>query len=161
MSYKIESDLKLYIQNRVSIDQNSGCWLWQKYKNEAGYGLIGDNNFSEQHGTIIAHRLSFIAFKGHIEDGLFVRHQCRNRHCVDPDHLEIGTPQDNSDDMVKDDTQAKGSACGNSKLTEEQVLEMRRIYNTTKISFRKLAKQFDVDPSNVSCIIKRITWKHI
>jgi hypothetical protein len=48
-----------------------------------------------------AHRYSYQAFKGQIPDGMQVCHTCDVRNCVNPEHLWIGTNQDNFDDMVK------------------------------------------------------------
>jgi hypothetical protein len=104
------------------VDKNgaNGCWNWTGRCDD--YGRICLN------GTqTVAHRVSYIIANGSIPDGLIVRHKClKNRKCVNPEHLELGTHQDNSTDMVNDDTQAKGVENGRAKLTEEQVKEIRR-----------------------------------
>lgn len=68
----------------------TGCWLWRGYSMRKGYGSssIGSNSVS-------AHRVSYIAFKGSIPDGIEIDHLCRVKHCVNPDHLEAVTPQIN------------------------------------------------------------------
>ena len=50
-----------------------------------------------------------MTYNGEITDGLVVRHTCDNRICVNPEHLEVGTHQDNMDDMVRRNRQAKGN----------------------------------------------------
>lgn len=73
----------------VVVDEN-GCWLWQKYVKENGYGQIGSG------GSQYAHRVAYEAWKGPIPDGLTLDHLCRVRHCCNPDHLEPVTHQVNN-----------------------------------------------------------------
>lgn len=67
-------------------EPNSGCWLWAKYLNSDGYGVI-----NVDHHNWVAHRASYIAHRGPIPDGLEIDHKCRVRCCVNPDHLEAVT----------------------------------------------------------------------
>ena len=64
----------------------SGCWLWIGTCSSHGYGLL-----QKQY----AHRISYIHFKGPIPNGLQIDHICRVRSCVNPDHLEAVTAQEN------------------------------------------------------------------
>lgn len=71
----------------------SGCWEWTLRTNNKGYGLIrisGENQISTY-----AHRVSYVVFKGPVPDGKQIDHLCRNRICVNPDHLEAVTAQVN------------------------------------------------------------------
>jgi hypothetical protein len=60
----------------------SGCWEWNGSMNAYGYGTIsvGKNQ--------MAHRFAWEKLKGTIPTGLQIDHLCRNRKCVNPDHLE-------------------------------------------------------------------------
>lgn len=70
-----------------------GCWLWTSYKKQ-GYGYFRINN-----KDIGAHRVSYELIYGPFDKCLFVCHKCDNPPCVNPDHLWLGTNQDNMEDM--------------------------------------------------------------
>jgi hypothetical protein len=94
--------------------------------------------------------------------GLFVCHKCDNRKCVRPDHLFLGTNQDNMTDMVKKGRSKKngGVKNGRSKLTEIQVEQIKKEYPIIK-STRKLAKKYGVSRSNIQFIIHGKHWIHV
>lgn len=65
-----------------------GCWLWEGWKNKEGYGYmcVTDGGRRRPFG---AHRLSWAIYRGPIADGMVIDHLCRNRACVNPDHMEV------------------------------------------------------------------------
>lgn len=75
----------------------TGCWFWTGAKDNDGYGVIkvrfGTNNRRNQR----AHRVAFELFKEDIPMGLVIDHQCRNKSCVNPNHLRLFTPLQNAD----------------------------------------------------------------
>jgi hypothetical protein len=81
----------------VSPEPNSGCWLWEGAQNNVGYGKIGLGGGDG--GSGLVHRLLWEQANGPIPAGMFVLHRCDVRACCNVDHLFLGTPLDNMQDM--------------------------------------------------------------
>lgn len=139
--------------------KDSGCWEWHGTLSKQGsYGTI---TISRQRKGIKAHRLSYKMFKGEIPEGMCVCHKCDNTKCVNPDHLFLGTYADNNKDRhAKGRTKImRGSRHGCSKLTEKDVLYIRKHYK--RGLSKKLANKFGVCKENITAIARRRIWKHI
>jgi len=82
----VEKDILLRFQKKIELDLLEGCWLWTSSLDTKGYGRlhIGDK-------LRVAHRLSYEHWNGSIPEGLQIDHLCRNRNCVNPQHLEAVT----------------------------------------------------------------------
>lgn len=85
----------------VSPEPNSGCWLWLGYTNHRGYGRFGVGSITDGSSRMdMAHRISYQLHRGEIPAGFFVCHRCDTPSCVNPDHLFLGSRQDNATDMA-------------------------------------------------------------
>jgi hypothetical protein len=79
------------------VEKTEYCWIWKASKNKQGYGRFGVSAGK----AVNAPRVSWTILKGDIPEDNFICHKCDNPSCVNPDHLFIGTRQDNIDDMMK------------------------------------------------------------
>ncbi len=71
----------------------NGCWLWVGSLSSAGYGTFNLGRRGD--GYALAHRYSYESVRGNVPDGLVLDHLCRNRACVNPDHMEPVTNREN------------------------------------------------------------------
>jgi len=78
------------------VDKSKECWEWTGFRNKQGYGRFGIAGSQ----CVNAHRVSWTIANGPIPDGQFVCHKCDNPSCVNPEHLFVGSRQDNIDDMM-------------------------------------------------------------
>ena len=133
------------------------CWLWTGSCDRDGYGRFWSNKFN-----VSAHRYSYQIHYGFIPDGLFVLHSCDTPACVNPDHLWLGTNQDNMDDMVNKGRciRAKGENSGNAKMTINQVRSIREKHKR-KITYKELANEYGVTKQNIGAVVNRKTWRHV
>lgn len=107
--------------------------------------------------TAYAHRVAWELANGTIENGAYVLHRCDNRKCVNPDHLFLGSFNDNMEDMVSKGRQAAGEKNAHAKLTEDQVREILNMSGTNQ----EVADKFGVTHSLISMIRNRRIWRCI
>lgn len=158
---------------RFVLKKTSGCWIWTGTKNGSGYGTIGLGGKEEGKG--FAHRVAWELFHGPIPKGMLVCHKCDVKLCVNPDHLFLGTYQDNVDDMVRKgrnlrgatwytkrmlETRPRGSKHGHAKLTERKVVQIRRLFATGH-NKAALARKFGVCRAMIRFIVNRRNWTHV
>ncbi len=122
------------------------CWIWTgSDRCKDGYGGFGIGR-----KVFLAHRVSYEIYIGPIPNGLQVLHKCDIPACVNPDHLFVGTIDDNQIDKA-----IKGRA--QKKLIPDQVRSIRNDDRTMKV----IGEDYGVSAANICNIKKRNAWKHI
>lgn len=81
-------DLKIRFEDKIN--KTDSCWIWTASKTDQNYGVIWLNK-----KYVKAHRVSYMLYKGNLDDTLVIDHLCRNTLCVNPDHLEQVTQSEN------------------------------------------------------------------
>lgn len=144
--------------SKVDIRGPNDCWNWTAYKIPTGYGQYWADGTMKS-----SHRIAWEIANGPIPDGMFVCHKCDNKTCVNPNHLFLGSHQDNMKDRNSKGRQAKltGILNGQSKLTEEQVLAIRSFYATGSYTQTELGERFGVSHQQIGYIVNRKLWTHI
>jgi hypothetical protein len=135
-----------------------GCWYWTASTNKQGYGLVGYATGKSR----TVHRWMY-EYHYKVSPGkLLVCHSCDNPMCVNPDHLFLGTAQDNVDDMMNKNrgNKPKGERNRHAKLSYDQIIEIRSI-TPNIFKHREIAKKYGVTRPTISSILRGATWKHI
>lgn len=112
-----------------------------------GYGRISDQAMCGKGKQALAHRVSYILFNGDPGHSV-VRHKCDNPKCVNPEHLELGTQQDNLNDAWARRRLKVGEANTSSKITDEQAWEIL----VSDESGASLAKKYHLSQGQISRI---------
>jgi len=148
------------IFDNYTIDKTTNCWNWNRAIDSSGYGAV--KYCGKKHNV---HRLVWMLLHDNLEKGICVCHKCDNRKCINPDHLFIGTQSDNMKDCVNKgryfSNVIRGEKNSWSKLSSKQVIEIRQLKESKKISNKEIAKQYKVGYTAISKIIRGENWKHI
>lgn len=96
-AYGTSSDLVARFWGKVNRNTETGCWLWTA-STIRGYGQFHLARTGQEQRVVYAHRFAWIITNGPIADNLQVCHHCDTPRCVNPNHLFLGTAQDNLND---------------------------------------------------------------
>lgn len=103
----------------MRVDKSDECWIWTAGRGDHGYGGLKN----DEGRSVSAHRFSYELHHGPIPEGMVVCHRCDNPPCVRPDHLFLGSPADNVQDMFQKGRAVSGWAirthCSNGHLYDE------------------------------------------
>lgn len=148
------ADAKDRFWSKVQIESPDQCWPWVGCRTVEGYGMIRIGG-----KTFRSHRIAHVLALGAIPEGMCVLHRCDNPACVNPFHLLSGTHKENIEDMNAKGRQVspRGVRNGSAKLTPDQVLRIRELYNQG-ISQRRIGAMFSVSRPVISDIVKGHTW---
>jgi hypothetical protein len=121
------------------VDPTTGCWNWMRALNAAGYGagFFGGR-------WMLAHRAAYQASHG-LPSGQ-LDHLCRNRKCINPEHLEPVTPAENV---------RRGQ---NAVLSSEAAEVIRYLRANTNWTYRFIARAFGVTYQNIHLVATQQTW---
>jgi len=127
---------------KYEVDPITGCWNWLLYTRPDGYGQLKYQNITQ-----LAHRWMYQAYNGVIRtEEQQLDHLCRNRHCVNPAHLEIVTQTENI---------RRGSV---PTVSMELALQIREGYVPFVITQHFLAKKYGIDRSAVARVVQNRCW---
>lgn len=135
----------------------SGCWLWTASCAGKGYGQI---KVPGERRQMYAHRLSYLIHKGEVPEGKQICHTCDVPKCVNPEHLFVGTSQDNHDDMKAKDRSTHGILNKRAKLNEKMVRHIK-VMLREGVPQQRVARAFDISQTEVSRIGLGLRWTRI
>lgn len=143
-----------WLAERIANADRSECWEWPFARSGHNYGFITPRG--RRGGTVAVHRFVLEYLGAEIPAGSFVCHKCDNPPCCNPDHLFVGTPQDNARDMVAKGrgVDNKGERHGMSKLTADDVRSIRRDSRIQRV----IAADFGINQQHVSEIKRGVAW---
>jgi DNA-binding transcriptional regulator YiaG/predicted RNA-binding Zn-ribbon protein involved in translation (DUF1610 family) len=152
------------------------CWLWTGSPDKKGYGRIWGRNDG---ANIPAHRLSYALAYGAIVPGLLVCHSCDNPPCVNPEHLFLGTPKQNTQDAYHKGRLATGAQhgahthpermrhisggrCtnGTAKLTDHDVRQIRASL-LSGVSQAQIARRYGVSKYLIYNLAHGKTYRYV
>lgn len=139
---------------------DNGCWICSSHKPDKW----GYCNTSVKGKKYKIHRL---VLENKLQRCLkpfpheVTRHKCDNKQCINPNHLEAGTPQDNSNDAVKRNRSPVGERNGTAKINKKKVLEIKSLLLNTDYSLQEIADISKTSKSIVCKIKLYETWCHV
>jgi len=132
--------------------KKDGHWLW------TGAQTLGYGKTKYKSREIGSHRLSWILFRGELED-LWVLHKCGRKDCVNPEHLYLGTSDDNIRDAVERGETRRGQNHQNSKLLDSDIPKIEKLFEYGVV-MRIIADSFGVSKGTIRDIKEGKSWKY-
>jgi hypothetical protein len=142
---------------RATIITDDGCWIWTRALDASGYGRVGKN------GKVVgAHRLAWMTYVGPIPAGAHVLHrdECSSRACCNPDHLYLGSHQQNMRDRDGWGHGIRGERVATARLTEAMVMEAKSLRGDG-LTWKQIASRYGVSTSAVRHAVTGRNWKHL
>lgn len=138
----------------------TGCWLWTGGCETRGFPFLMYGRIWVRGRTLPAHRVSYEHHVGVIPEGMCVMHKCDVPLCINPQHLKVGVPRENTGDMIAKGRNAsmiatrRGESSNWNKLTRDQVLAIR----VDSGSNQQIADAYGVTRGCIIRIRERHTW---
>lgn len=127
--------------SRWLVEEKTGCWIWQRARQKYGH-------YKYEGKVHNAHRSVYLQLRGVIPEGLQLDHLCRNKLCVNPDHMEMVSAAENM---------RRSSV---TKLTKNDVIVIRQ-ERANGTPLLVLAKRFHVTSCTICDVAKRRSWKDV
>lgn len=136
-----------------------GCWNWTGHKRRRGYGCFYANG---KGWSATRYMWEVVDGRGTVSSKLHLCHRCDNPSCVNPEHLFVGTPQDNVDDAILKNRRryARGEHSGGSKLTEAAARAILA-EALAGIPYKQIGLRYGIGHQHVSQIKNRRRWAHL
>lgn len=128
------------IPYNYTVDQRTGCWKWSTGKNRY-YTIYRNGRY------IVAHRWVYMQKVGKIPKGKQLDHLCLFKGCVNPDHLELVTANQNMHRRIV------------NKLNPEKVKKIRRLYRTGRYTQVDLSFEYGVHQSTIGRVVNHKRWE--
>lgn len=150
---RLSDSIESMLANTIS--NENGCLIWQGSKNKAGYGYVAYGITGPKRRPHLAHRVICILSYGQPQPDEIALHSCDTPSCINPAHLRWGSYKDNVADM-----KIRNRIRGNKKLTDDQVIEIRRL-RKQGFALSDLASRYGVCFQNISQICLNRTYRHL
>jgi hypothetical protein len=144
------------------VHKGPDCWMWAAGRSKGGYGAFAVRGKMHR-----ASRLAASLSGLHVSGSVWVLHRCDNPACVRPEHLFVGTPKDNTADMVRKcrarwgaEHKARGERHHRAKLTDAKVREIRAL-RSRGVPRTDVARMFGVSAAQITLVTTRRNWSHV
>lgn len=156
----LNEDVEDRFWSYVAVGDDDQCWHWIGGGIRYGNFCIIEKGVKSKKKVLKAHRVSLvIAHRKEIPNDLFICHSCDNGLCVNPSHLFLGTPRDNTRDSMEKGRSIIGEMNGNAKLSEIDVENIRQLLDEG-LTQKSISDKYNVDPSTISLINSRKSWDY-
>lgn len=140
------------------VEKTDGCWLFRRYGKQR-YGSFQPGG--RGHPTILAHRYSYEMHHGPIPEGMFVMHTCDNGLCVNPDHLKVGTPLENSADMMRKKRNGGRAPKGTDNASAVLNPDLVRLIRASPMYHAEIGRVLGVSAQTIRAVRSGLTWSHV
>lgn len=172
MPKKSYQTLEQRLWAKIVVGKPDECWSWRGTHNPRGLPMFAfdprdqsNYNLRQRFGTvsttgITAQRVLWGVTVGDVPMNRVVFHVCGTRGCVNPNHLRLGSKQDQANRRVANGRQAFGERNTNAKLTPAIAAAIYSAYHVEGLTQKSLAKLYGVDIVAIQYICAGHTWSH-
>lgn len=147
--------IRLFTEDKWTVNEETDCWEWNRFRDAHGYGKIGTRIEGRGVATAASRVALRVKLGRPLELGMLACHTCDNPPCVNPDHLYEGTPKQNSADMMERNRHNDSFMLGGlvtRKLQQEDAVDIRE--RTTAGEYQAdLAREYGVSVSTIWAIV--------